>query len=216
MNFDTKKYSVWTWKNPLILHWILNPGLAINELVLGQRVPKITLIEKGGRKPLAERSYVPCPHCETLHSSLKWTPQNKTAFRNWFGLYCDNCCKVIPCVRNLTSLIIIVLTFPIWYWFKDKWKQKWLDTQKNKFSKPLFLTQPDYKWWYIGLRYALFMFVFMSLFNFLLLQKAFTWKRLLLNAITWTIGGLVFGIIMKKFSGSQVSKQSDRETQQAT
>ena len=120
MNFDKKKYHVWTWKNPLILHWIINPGLAFNELILGQRVPKITVIEKGGIKPLADRSYVPCPHCETLHSSLKWTPQNNTAFKNWFGLYCDNCGKIIPCVRNLTSFILLVLTFPIWYWFKDK------------------------------------------------------------------------------------------------
>jgi hypothetical protein len=159
MNFDKKKYHVWTWKNPLILHWILNPGLTINELVLGQRVPKVSLIEKGGRKPLAEKSFVPCPHCDTLHSSLKWTPQNNTAFRNWFGLYCDNCGKAIPCVRNLTSFILLVLTFPIWYWFKDKWKQKWLNIQKEKFSKPLVLTRPDYKWWYIGFRYSLFMFI---------------------------------------------------------
>ena len=216
MNFDKKKYNVWTWKNPLILHWIINPGLAFNELILGQRVPKITLIEKGGRKPLAERSFIPCPHCDTLHSSLKWTPQNNTAFKNWFGLYCDNCGKIIPCVRNLTSLILLVITFPIWYWFKDEWKQRWLNIQKEKFSKPLVLTQPDYKWWYIGLRYALFMFIFMSLFNFLILQEIFTWKKLLINAVVWIIGGLLFGLFMKKYGGNQTTKQSDRKTQQAT
>lgn len=216
MNFDKKKYHVWTWKNPLILHWIINPGLAFNELILGQRVPKITVIEKGGIKPLADRSYVPCPHCETLHSSLKWTPQNNTAFKNWFGLYCDNCGKIIPCVRNLTSFILLVLTFPIWYWFKDKQKLKWLNIQKENFSKPLALTQPDYKWWYIGLRYALFMFIFMSLFNFLILQEIFTWKKLLVNAVVWIIGGLGFGLFMKKIGGNQTTKQRDIKTQQVT
>lgn len=216
MNFDKKKYHVWTWKNPLILHWIINPGLAFNELILGQRVPKITVIEKGGIKPLADRSYIPCPHCETLHSSLKWTPQNNTAFKNWFGLYCDNCGKIIPCVRNLTSFILLVLTFPIWYWFKDKWKQKWLNIQKGKFSKPLVLTQPDYEWWYIGLRYALFMFIFMSLIDYLILQEIFTWKKLLVNAVVWIIGGLGFSLFMKMFGGNQTTKQSDIKTQHAT
>jgi hypothetical protein len=46
MKIDETKYKIWTWKNPLMLHWIINPGLAINELILGQRIPKITLVEK--------------------------------------------------------------------------------------------------------------------------------------------------------------------------
>lgn len=215
MNFDKKKYQVWTWKHPLILHWILNPGLALNELIFGQRIPKITLVEKSSRKTLAERSYVPCPHCETLHPGLKWTPQNNTAFKNWFGLYCDNCGKIIPCVRNLTSIIVLALTFPIWYWFKDKWKQKWLNRQKENFSKPLVLTQPDYKWWYIGLSYALFMFIFMSIFDFLIIQEVFTWKKLFMNAVFWIIGGLVVGLFMKKFGGNKTAKQDQREIQQS-
>ena len=43
MEFDKEKYKVYTWKNWMMLHWILNPGLAINELILGQRVPKVSL-----------------------------------------------------------------------------------------------------------------------------------------------------------------------------
>src|SRR5688500_7376547 len=91
MKYDSSAYKVWSWKHPLMLHWIVNPGLAINELILGQRIPKVTLIEKNSRRPLAEKSFVPCPHCHTIHSGLKWTVQNKTAFGNWFGLYCDHC-----------------------------------------------------------------------------------------------------------------------------
>jgi hypothetical protein len=35
MNYDKKKYKIWDWKSPVILHWIINPGLVINELILG-------------------------------------------------------------------------------------------------------------------------------------------------------------------------------------
>jgi len=207
MDIDKKKYKVWTWKNPLVLHWIINPGLAFNELALGQRIPKIMVIEKGGRKSLPERSFVPCPHCNTLHTSLKWTPQNNTAFKNWFGLYCDHCGGIIPCVRNATSAVLLALTFPLWYWFKDKWKEKWLADQKAKFAKPLVLTQPDFQWWYVGLRFAFSMFIFMNLFNFLILQEVFTWKKLLINAIVWVLGGLIFGLFMKKFTRTRPTRQ---------
>jgi len=215
MNFDKKKYQVWTWKNLFILHWIVNPGLAFNELILGQRVPKIILVEKNSRKSLGERSYVPCPHCEILHSGLKWTPQNNTAFKNWFGLYCDNCGKIIPCVRNLTSFILLVLTFPIWYWFKDQWKEKWLNKQKENFSKPLALTQPVYKWWYIGLSYALFMFIFMSICDFLIIQEVFTWKKLFMNAVFYIIGGLGVGLFIKKLGGNKTVKPNESKMQQS-
>lgn len=215
MNFDKKKYQVWTWKNLFILHWIVNPGLAFNELILGQRVPKIILVEKNSRKSLGERSYVPCPHCETMHPGLKWTPQNNTAFKNWFGLYCDNCGKIIPCVRNLTSFILLVLTFPIWYWFKDQWKEKWLNKQKENFSKLLVLTQPVYKWWYIGLSYALFMFIFMSICDFLIIQEVFTWKKLFMNAVFYIIGGLGVGLFIKKLGGNKTVKPNESKMQQS-
>ena len=50
-----------------MLHWIINPGLAINELLLGQRVPKTMLIEKDSSKSLQEKTKIPCPHCDMLN-----------------------------------------------------------------------------------------------------------------------------------------------------
>lgn len=47
MQYDKTKYKLWSWKHPMVLHWIINPGLVINELLFGQRVPKIMLEEKG-------------------------------------------------------------------------------------------------------------------------------------------------------------------------
>jgi hypothetical protein len=208
MTFDKVKYKVWTWKNPLMLHWIINPGLAFNELVLGQRVPKITLIEKNN-KPLAERSFVPCPHCGTFHSVLKWAPQNHTAFKNWFGLYCDNCGKIIPCLTNLTSYIFLGITFPIRVWFKDKWKARWLEVQKEKFSKPLVLTQPDFKWWYVGLRWGFIMLVIMNILKF----KDFTWKGFLIDIPIWISGGLLLGLIIRSFAGRKTNDGNKENTE---
>jgi hypothetical protein len=201
MKYDETKYKIWTWKNPLMLHWIINPGLAVNELILGQRVPKITLVERNSTKSLSEKTFIPCPHCETLHSGQKWSPQNKTAFRNWFGLYCDNCGKIIPCLTNLTSYIILGITFPIWYWFRESLKTKWLEEQKNRFSKPLILTQPDIKWWYVGLRFGLSMFLFMTILLPLIMGEEISQRKLLLGIPIWLLAGLFFGIIMKPIIG---------------
>ena len=198
MNYDKTKYKVWTWKNPVMLHWIINPGLAFNELALGQRVPKVMLIEKNSSKSLGEKSFVPCPHCGTLHTGLKWTPQNKTAFKNWFGYYCDSCEKIIPCLTNLTSYIILGLTFPIWFWFKKKYKDKWLEEQKMKFSKPLNLTfqEPKAQWWLRGMLFGLFMYVFMVILFPLIKGEALTQKGLLIGIPVWAVAGLVFGFTM--------------------
>ena len=118
MEFNKEKYKIYSWKNWMMLHWILNPGLAINELILGQRIPKISLEDKTIDKPRIERSLVPCPHCDTLHDTRTWSIQNGTAFNNWFGLYCKNCGNIIPCLTNVFSFLILALTFPFWGWFR--------------------------------------------------------------------------------------------------
>ena len=46
MEFNKDKYKIYTWRNWMMLQWILNPGLAVNELVLGQRIPEISLEDK--------------------------------------------------------------------------------------------------------------------------------------------------------------------------
>ena len=215
MDFDTSKYKVWTWKNPLMIHWMINPGLAFNELILGQAVPKVTLIEKSN-KPLAERSFVPCPHCGTVHSGLKWSLQNKNDFGNCFGLNCDNCGNTIPCLRNFTSLILLGVAFPIWIWFRKSWKKKWLLVQKKKFSRPLNLTTPEYNWAAEGLGWGVFMFLFMDIVLPLFEGEAYEPRKLIIGAIIWTLAGLSFGYVMKKLMFKQSSKTSQDKTQQAT
>jgi hypothetical protein len=198
MNYDKTKYKIWTWKSPVMLHWIINPGCIVGDL-LGLRQPKVMLIERNSSKSLVERTLIPCPHCQTLHSGLKWSKQNETGFKNWFGLYCDNCGEIIPCIANLISYILLGLTFPIWIWFKDKWKAKWLEKQRVKFSKPLDLTMKKFKyqWWREGLIWGIFMYVFMVIVFPLIQGKDITQKGLLIGIPVWMICGLLSGLTMK-------------------
>jgi hypothetical protein len=111
MDFDRDRYSVWTWKNPVILHWILNPGLAVNELVLGQRMPATTLIDKASPEPLGERQYIPCPTCKTLNNGVIY---EAASFGNYAGLVCAECGGVIPTLKNALSWLILMVTWPLW------------------------------------------------------------------------------------------------------
>ncbi len=204
MNHDKTKYKLWTWRHPMVLHWIINPGLVINELLFGQRVPKIMLEEKGIKKPLGERTFVPCPHCNTLHSGMKWSGQNKTAMQNWFGLYCDHCGKTIPCLINAASLIILIVTAPIWYWFKEPVKRKWFAKQPRRYENIVLTDDGNsfagYGWIKEGLSFGFLMFIAMELIiNPLLQEESITWKTILAGIITWTISGLLYGAIMKLF-----------------
>lgn len=200
MEYDKSKYKIWTWSNPLMLHWILNPGLFINELLLGQRVPKIMLIEKNVLKSLQEKTLVPCTHCGTLHPGIKWSTRNN-AYKNWFGLYCDNCGGTIPCLRNCASALLLGLTFPIWIWFSIKWKNKWLQKQPDRYKNLDLANIPNpfegYGWVSRGLLWGLLMYVFETLMAPLINKEVISFNKLLIGIPIWAIGGLVFGYIMK-------------------
>lgn len=203
MKYDKEKYKIWNWKSPVILHWIINPGIVINELILGQTIPKVMLIEREGKKPFYQRSLIPCPHCGTMHSGLKWSSQNKTAFRNWFGYYCDNCKEIIPVQRNLTSLIILTLTFPIWGWFRKTLKLNWLNKQPDRYkSINLEIAEKINStkiWLKSGLFFGLFMFVFMVILYPLIKGEAITQKSVFIGIPLWLICGLGWGYIMKRW-----------------
>ena len=79
----------WQFPDWMLVHWVLNPGLAFNELVLGQKVPKLTLVCQACQLPRAERMYIPCPGCNAIHDARIWDKKN--AFGNWLGLICPTC-----------------------------------------------------------------------------------------------------------------------------
>lgn len=202
MKYD-KKYKVYTWKHWMMLHYILNPGIAVNEIFFGQRVPKISLEDTTSDKPMIERSYVPCPHCNEIHDGRTWSINNGTAFKNWFGLYCRNCGGVIPCLTNLTTFIVLAITFPIWGWFKNGFKQRWLDKQPARFEEITIEPSPHpfegRNWIKTGLFWGFFMFLLISIGLPYLLNTSITLSSLLMGAVLWTIGGLAFGYFMKRY-----------------
>ena len=201
MNYDKTKYKIWNWHSITILHWVINPALAVNELVLGQTIPKIMLIKREGKEPLYQRTLIPCPHCGTLHNGLKWSSQNKTAFKNWYGYYCDNCHKIIPVQRNVVSLIVLAITFPIWGWFRESLKHRWLDKQPSRY-KNISLEIPEKKntttsWLKSGLLWGLIMYVLMILLFPLIMHGQLSGKIMLIGIPIWLIAGLGFGYTMK-------------------
>ena len=207
MKFDTNKWKIYTWKNWMMLHWVINPGLLINELILGQRVPKLSLEDKESNKSRIERSYIPCPHCERNHDSRTWSTQNGTAFKNWFGLYCPNCGEIIPCLRNIFSTLILVILFPIWYFFKNQLKESWIKKQPIRFETLDLNSIPNpYEgkgWIKEGLGWGLFMFIFMTFLYPFFSGETIELKNVLTAIPIWTIGGLLFGYTMKLFMGTK-------------
>ncbi len=203
MNFDKNKYKIYTWKNWMVLHYILNPGLAFNELILGQRIPKVSLEDKTSEKPFLERSYVPCPHCETLHDGRTWSTQNGTAFRNWFGLYCPNCREIIPCLMNLTTILVLTVTFPIWGWFKKSLKQRWLEKQPARY-KEIEVDQIEnpfegYGWIKEGFGWGILTSLLLLIFFPIIGIEIFSRQVIVTVLSLILVGGPLFGYIMKLF-----------------
>lgn len=208
MKYDRSKYKVKNWKNFTYLHWIINPGLAINELILGQRIPKIILIDKTSDRPLMERTYIPCPHCHTLHDGRTWSKKNGTYNKNWFGYYCPKCGNIIPCLHNGLAFLLLAITFPFWGWFKDDLKEKWLKAQPKRYQniQTKDFTYNDVSWTKIGVKFGSFMFVFMAVFG--LLQNPGDYLQILLIVLPATaLGGLIFGLTMKFWMGRKGRKQ---------
>jgi len=117
------------------MYWffIFFPALAINELVFGQRQPKQTYICKSCTLPLADRSYVHCPSCDTFHAGRIWSYKN--AFGHWLGVVCPSCGAQIPCLWNITSLAFLILTAPIWWLPVKLMKTKLIAQQQKRITR---------------------------------------------------------------------------------
>lgn len=200
MEFDKEKYTVWKLPHPILLHWIINPGLAFNELILGQRIPKVTLIDKTSDAPLMEKQYIPCPECGALNDGRLWSGNN--AFGHWFGYVCPECHGKIPCLWNITSLILLALTFPVWIWLKKFGKEKWLEKEKGRLTEVISSGLPEAKktnWLKMGISYGVLMFCIMALPK--IFQNQLTASDIAIQVAIWLGSGLMFGLAMKLFLG---------------
>ncbi len=202
-NNQNEVYTELPFYKIMMIHWRLNPGLVINELLLGQRVPAKAYQANNMQQTWSERSRIQCPHCDTMHHSYTWSIVNKTQFGNWFGLYCPHCEGIIPCVWNWTSLLVLALTSPLWYPFKDKLKEKWMAAQKKKFSKELIFEKSAHQvsWWKSGLMFGGLMFLFNGVLFRLAEDTPITFQKLAIQIVVWILAGLGFGITMKALEG---------------
>jgi hypothetical protein len=105
--------TVWELPHPLYLHWLLNPGCGIMEIFLGMRIPAKIYLCKTCKTGSKHRQYVRCRQCLRFHDGLIWT--EKAALGNWLGPVCPDCGKPIPSLWNLTSLLVLIVTVPIWW-----------------------------------------------------------------------------------------------------
>ena len=194
----------------MYLHWILNPGLFILEIFFGIRVPKIVLVEKDKTKTRFERTYYPCPHCGHHHDSRTWSPQNRTHFKNWFGLYCNNCGDVIPCHKNIVTAILYALSYPVRILFQDKLKKQWLAKQPSRYQDlDLGTVRNPFdkgRWFYTGMGWAIFMYILMELIFPYFDGEIYEAKKLLVGAVIWFVAGLLFGYTMYLYTARSMKK----------
>ena len=138
MRYDKNRFKIWALPHPLILVWVLFPAFMFSELIFGQRLPKVTLIDKESDKPQPERCYIPCPHCETLNDPRLWaTKGNAFGHGHWFGLVCPSCHQIIPCLWNIFSLAVLAVTFPLWYFPVRFFRHRWIEKEKERLANAL-------------------------------------------------------------------------------
>ena len=147
MQYDKNRYKIYALPHPLVLFCMLNPFMFISELILGQRLPKVTLIDKESDAPLMERCYFPCPHCETLNDCRIWAKAH--ALGHWFGFVCPNCEQIIPCLWSLYSYVVLAVTYPLWYFPVRFFRDRWIAKEKARLAKVLerpLLQAKNVKW----------------------------------------------------------------------
>lgn len=213
MEFDKEKWKVNDWKSLNKLYWILNPLLFGFDFLLGQRMPKVSLINKNTKLPKYERRVIPCPHCNYLHDARTWSAPNNTVFYNWFGLYCNNCENIIPCLPNGLSYLLQIITYPIWGLFKKSLKEKWLKKQPKRFENLNFSGKIEIYsgqgWIKQGLFWAAYMYLFMTFLFPLVFNESYSMTKILIGIPLWIIFGLIYGYSLKYFIERKRRKRAE-------
>lgn len=124
------KYATWAFPHPLIVHWVLNPGLVVNELLLGQRIPSITYYcaACGGHTTWVR--YYRCPDCGRFHEEAIWTGSN--GFGHWLGVICPDCGGEIPSVLNITSWLILAKLSPINWLLRSLFSDRYVAWEQGR------------------------------------------------------------------------------------
>lgn len=216
---DGSHFKRWELPHPLILHWILNPAIAFNEIVLGTRVPKTLLICQDCEEFLLDRGYVPCPSCGAMHPGR--FASGMRGFRNWRGFSCPSCGKPIPCIWNVFSLLILLLTFPLWslpyylYFQKQPLKPLFFSEENKRLTPPQPLTKRT--WVFTGAAWGGIMWIFVYILPLLTGSGNVPgWVSVFIGLPISALGGFAFGFFMWFFLGRTPSRKKQGEQVVAT
>ena len=193
------------------LHWILNPGLAFNELILGQRIPARDLVDQLSDAPWFDRVYVECKSCGAIHRSLLW---RKALMGNWFGLVCPSCEAKIPTLLNVFSLALLIPTAPLWFplklFFEKRLHRRQLALIRNTLALPPKVQGMSLRAALaIGGVWGAAMFLFFVLVMPSLTQTDMTSQTptaYFLAALMCAVGGVLFGLYLRWASNRRVKQ----------
>ncbi len=211
MQYDKNRYEIWTLFHPFVLFWVLFPPLILNELIFGQRHPKVALVDKMSDKPWMERIYFPCPHCETLNDARLWA--NRNSLGHWFGIICPICFEVIPCLRNIFSLTILAITFPLWYFPAQIFRKRWLEIEKVRVEKALkrpLLQAESVRWLFRGTIFGGFMWVVLEIIPQVwnvLNEREWDLIMMFISLPIWLVTGIVWGLFMRWYMNRKGKKE---------
>ena len=194
--------SIMAFPDPLIIHWLVNPGLVINELVLGQCVPRQTFCNSCPPPKMAN-AYLGCLRCGTYHSGSLWS--NRRAFGQWLGYACPNCGAQIPRLWNLWSLAIIGLLAPLWWWPVRRYRGVWLEWQRQRLlgAEPVDVHArlAQFRWFRFGVLYwglplgLAFSFAMPLILPGMCYWCGVAWSLLFLPV--WLMGGVLFALLSR-------------------
>ena len=217
MQYDKNRFEIWVLPHPLILFWVLFPTFIFNELILGQRQPKVSLVDKKSDKPWMERTYIPCPHCETLNDARLWAKGR--GLGNWFGLVCPSCHEIIPCLWNIFSLAVLAITFPLWYFPARFFRRRWLEKEKERSANVLkhpLIQAKSINWLLRGtLYFGGFMWGIMGVIPQVwevLNGREWDWIMMFIALPIWLVSGFMWGFFMRFFMNRKGEKADKHES----
>ncbi|MEO1039496.1 MAG: hypothetical protein AAFX09_08110 [Pseudomonadota bacterium] len=207
MEYDRDRFTVWKLPHWALVHWVVNPGLAINELIFGQRIPKVTLVERNPDKALNDRQFAPCPSCGAINDGRVY---GASAFGNYAGLACIECGEKIPTLKNALTWLLLMVTWPVWKPLERRYGPAMLARQHERLKAVQAEGLPE-KTKVSGLSMGLFFGLAMGVF-FFFQQFLFTGDPM--RALTIALGsalacGLFFGLVMKLWLSMRSPKPSD-------
>ena len=109
----------------------------------------------------------------------------------------------------MTSLIVIILTYPIWIWFVKRWKKNWINKQPARFENINLeeITHDNTSWLKTGISWGAIMFILMTNVNPLIAGKEITLIMILIGIPLWIVAGLGFGYSMKYWMGKHTKPE---------